>query len=142
MTDATPVQISGTTATLPLTRTQQLIWTSQRLNPEVPLANMGKRFRISGPLDADRFIRSFDAVVRACDVLRTVIVDRRDVGRQSRPAGADRSAARVLDAPPSPTELVELSVDELDRVVRPTNLGADRRHDRRLRLGTAAPRRR
>ena len=38
-----------------LTRTQSDIWTSQRLHPATPLANMGKRTRIDGVIDAARF---------------------------------------------------------------------------------------
>jgi amino acid adenylation domain-containing protein len=89
-----------------LTRTQQLIWASQRLHPDVPLANMGKRTRISGPLDPDLLVRAFDAVVRASDVLRMVV----DTG--ARP-GDER--ARVLDRPPCSTEVVDLAAADLDR---------------------------
>ena len=59
-----------------LTRTQSDIWTSQRLHPSTPLANMGKRTRIAGVVDAERFVRAFDVVVRRCEVLRTVVGDR------------------------------------------------------------------
>ena len=93
-------------ATAPLTRTQELIWTSQRLHPEVPLANMGKRFRISGRIDVDRFLASFDTVVRACDVLRAVIVD----GQQ----GSAAAGARICEVPPAPTEVIDLPIDQLE----------------------------
>jgi amino acid adenylation domain-containing protein len=66
---------------------------------------MGKRTRIGGPLDPDRLVRAFDAVVRASDVLRTV------VEADSRP-GAER--ARVLERPPRPTEIVDLAAADLD----------------------------
>jgi amino acid adenylation domain-containing protein len=87
-----------------LTRTQQLIWASQCLHPDVPLANMGKRTRISGPLDPDRLVQAFDAVVRASDVLR-MVVDQRGQGHER---------VRVLDRPPRSTEVVDLPVTELD----------------------------
>jgi amino acid adenylation domain-containing protein len=87
-----------------LTRTQDLIWASQRLHPDVPLANMGKRTRISGPLDPDLLVQAFDAVVRASDVLRMVV----DAGAQ----GDGR--ARILDRPPRSTEVVDLSVADLE----------------------------
>jgi amino acid adenylation domain-containing protein len=95
-----------------LTRTQRLIWASQRLHPDVPVANMGKRTRISGPLDPDRLMAAFDAVVRASDVLR-MVVDSRSQDR-----------ARVLEAPPQPTRVLDLPVAELDewsreRIARP-----------------------
>ena len=35
-----------------LTRTQAQIWTSQRLHPEAPLANMAYRIRLSGEITA------------------------------------------------------------------------------------------
>jgi amino acid adenylation domain-containing protein len=95
-----------------LTRTQRLIWASQRLHPDVPVANMGKRTRISGPLDPDRLAAAFDAVVRASDVLRMVV----DVHAPDR--------ARVLERPPQPTQVLDLPVSELDqwsreRIARP-----------------------
>jgi amino acid adenylation domain-containing protein len=95
-----------------LTRTQRLIWASQRLHPDVAVANMGKRSRISGPLDPDRLVSAFDAVVRASDVLRMVV----DAG------AADR--ARVLDRPPRTTQVVDLPIAELEawsreRIARP-----------------------
>ena len=105
---AQPVEIRPrAAATAPLTRTQSLIWTSQRLHPDVPLANMGKRFRITGPIDVDRFVGSFDTVVRACDVLRAVVVDHQ---HEPVPAGA-----HVHDLPPATTQVIDLPVDRLDR---------------------------
>ena len=99
-----------------LSRTQTDIWTSQRLHPDVPLANMGTRSRIGGNVDPDRFVRAFDAVVRHCEALRTVIPD------QSAPNG--RPTARILAAPPAATELIDLPLDQLDewcahRIARP-----------------------
>jgi amino acid adenylation domain-containing protein len=87
-----------------LTRTQQLIWASQCLHPDVPLANMGKRTRVSGPLDPDRLVQAFDAVVRASDVLRMVV--------DARGQGDER--VRVLDRPPRSTEVLDFPVTELD----------------------------
>ena len=95
-----------------LTLTQRLIWASQRLHPDVALANMGKRSRIRGPLDPDRLANAFDAVVRSSDVLRMVIDT----------PGSDR--ARILDRPPRTTRVVDLAVADLDtwsrtRIARP-----------------------
>ncbi len=104
--DAQPVSIGPRTlGTGELTRTQRLIWASQRLHPEVPLANMGKCTRITGRLDPDRLVSAFDAVARASDVLRMVV----DPGSES---GAD--CARVLDRPPRRTEVIEVPSADLD----------------------------
>ncbi len=84
-----------------LTRTQRLIWASQRLHPDVPLANMGKRTRIRGVLDADRLVRAFDLVVRASEALRMTVEP-----------GGER--ARVLERPPRSTEVIELPASDLD----------------------------
>ena len=102
---AQPVRLGPRTLrSAALTRTQELIWASQRLHPDVPLANMGKRTRISGPLDPDRLVQAFAAVVRASEVLRMVV----DAGAQ----GDER--VRILDRPPRPTEVVDLPVTDLD----------------------------
>ena len=103
MSDAAqPVRIGPrSVGSAALTRTQRLIWTSQRLHPEVPLANMGKRTRIRGVLDADRLVRAFDLVVRASDALRMIVEP-----------GGER--ARILERPPSSTEVLELPVSELE----------------------------
>ncbi len=100
----------------PLTNVQRQIWTSQRLAPDAPLANMGKVHRIAGAVDQDRFVRAVDEVVRSSDALRTVIVDR--PGREPR--------ARVLYEPPQSTAVIELSEAELeawcaDRIARPVD---------------------
>jgi amino acid adenylation domain-containing protein len=97
----------------PMARSQQLLWTAQRLRPDVPLANTANVYRIAGPLDPGRLVDSFDAVVRAADALRTVIVD---IGGAPRP--------RVLAEPPARTEVVELAPEHLedwvaDRVADP-----------------------
>lgn len=75
---------------------------------------MATAHRITGPIDPDRFITSFDAVVRASDALRTVVDD-----RPGRPP-----AALVLHDPPGHTTVVDLRPDEFDtwhedRISRP-----------------------
>ena len=87
-------------ASHPLTRTQELIWTSQRLHPDTPLANMGDRIRIRGPLDPDRLVAAFDAVIRRVEVLRMVVEH-------------DGTAA-ILASPPESTAIVELPLEQLD----------------------------
>ncbi|MGA1075899.1 MAG: condensation domain-containing protein, partial [Ilumatobacteraceae bacterium] len=88
----------------PLSRTQRLIWSSQRLAPAVPLANMGKLHRFAGRIDAGRFVAAFDDVVRASDALRTIVLER---------PGA-QPVARVLALPPAPTAVIDLPVDQLE----------------------------
>ena len=76
MSPGEPVTVRSRAADrYPLTRTQSLIWASQRLHPDVPLANMGKLHRIRGPLEAERLVAAFARVVQACDALRTVDAD-------------------------------------------------------------------
>ncbi len=89
-----------------LSSTQFDIWTSQRLHPDKPLANMGTRSRIDGRVDSERFVRAFDAVVRQCDVLRTVMPDRSEPNQ--------RPSARILAVPPALTEVVDLPLDQLE----------------------------
>ena len=102
-----PVQLGRRTVkAVELSRTQSDIWTSQRLYPDLPVANMGKRSRITGQVDPERLIRSFDAVVRHCEVLRTVMNDRSVPG--------DPPAARVLLDPPASTDVIDLPLDQLD----------------------------
>ncbi len=92
----------------PLTPTQLDIWTSQRLRPDVPLANMGKRHRIRGPLDPERLVRAFDRVVRSAEALRTVVAGARD----------GQALARVLATPPATTAVVDLPAADLDEWCR------------------------
>ena len=92
----------------PLTRIQDQIWSSQRIFRDAPLANMAKLHRITGLLDPDRLVSSFDEVVRESDALRSVIVDR--VGQEP--------TVRVLDAPPATTEVVDLPSGEVEAWVR------------------------
>ncbi len=102
-----------------LTRLQAEVWSSQRLYPNAAVANMATAHRITGPVDPDRFVEAFDLVVRACDVLRTVVGD-----------GAHRAnaaEAAVLAAPPLRTEVIDLDPMEVDswcaqRVARPIDV--------------------
>ncbi|MFW2336092.1 condensation domain-containing protein, partial [Ilumatobacter sp.] len=113
MTDGLPVRIGPRSdRRVPLTRTQAQIWTSQRLHPEAPLANMAYRIRLAGRLDPERLTRAFDTVVRATEALRMVVDD-----------GAEPSA-RILAAPPRSTAVVDVPATEAeawthDRIERP-----------------------
>jgi amino acid adenylation domain-containing protein len=101
--------VSTTVALRPrrsLGRTQEAIWTGQRLRPHDPIANMAHLYRIDGPIDPERFVAAFDAVVRAADALRTVVAD---VGGVPHP--------RVLAEPPATTSVVPLPVEAVDEWV-------------------------
>ncbi len=56
-----------------LSPAQELIWTSQRLEPESPHQNMALLTRFDSPIDPDRFLNAVDAVVARSDALRTII---------------------------------------------------------------------
>ncbi|MEL6892500.1 MAG: AMP-binding protein, partial [Actinomycetota bacterium] len=83
-----------------LTSVQRRIWASQRLHPDVPLANMGDPVRLRGSIDPERLIAAFDTVVRRSDVLRSVVVD--------------EASVVVLDRPPAPTRVLEVAAADRD----------------------------
>lgn len=58
-----------------LSPAQELIWTSQRLEPESPHQNMALLTKFDAPIDPDRFIAAVDAVVGRSDALRTTVRD-------------------------------------------------------------------
>ncbi len=100
---STPVSLSPRReAEYEPTRTQRLIWASQRRHHNLPVANMGERMRIRGPLDPSRFVAAFDTVVRQVDVLRSVI-------------NPDGSLIGVLAAPPTSTLVLDLPAADLER---------------------------
>jgi len=102
-----PVRIGRRSDRRPdLTRTQAQIWTSQRLHPTAPLANMADRIRLAGAIDPDRLTRAFDTVVRATDVLRMVV----DEGAEPQ--------AHILAAPPRRTEVIEVPANEAEAWAR------------------------
>ena len=87
-----------------LTASQELIWASQRLNPDVPLANMANVTRVEGVIDPERFIAAVDRVVQASDVLRMIV---REVDGIPHP--------NVASSPPQTTAHIIMPLDELDR---------------------------
>ena len=92
----------------PLSHIQRQIWTSGRLSPDVPIANMGVLHRIRGEVDPAILTDAFARVVSASDVLRSVVVDR--PGRSPR--------ARILAEPPAGTPVIELPRGDLERWAR------------------------
>jgi amino acid adenylation domain-containing protein len=102
---ATPVVLQGRpVAERPLAAAQAPIWASQRLAPDVPLANMAEIHRIHGSLDPGLFETAFDLVVAASDALRTVVHD----------VPGRAPVQRVLPTPPARTELVDLDRTDVD----------------------------
>lgn len=101
-TVATPVSLRAQAARL--SAAQELIWTSQRLAPESPVANMATLSRLRGPIEAARFLSAFDSVVRASDSLRTTVESDGGVPQ-----------ATISSKPPASTEIVELAPAELDQ---------------------------
>jgi len=85
---------------LALTRSQMAIWTGQRLQPDEPLYNMVLVFRIDAALDPEIFRAAFRALIRNCDVLRTVFTQLGDEPRQ-----------RVLPELAYELEIVDVSTD-------------------------------
>ncbi len=86
-----------------LTPSQELIWTSQRLHPDVPLANMANLSTIDAAIDPDRFVAAVDTVVRGADVLRTVV---RTVDGVPHPT--------IRQDPPRITDVIEVPWTEMD----------------------------
>ncbi|MBO0800030.1 MAG: non-ribosomal peptide synthetase, partial [Blastocatellia bacterium] len=56
-----------------LSRNQLLVWTGQKLQPDVPLYNMVHTFTISGAVDAKHLQNAFQTLLNSSDALRTVI---------------------------------------------------------------------
>lgn len=110
---------------------QTRIWTSGRLAPTAPLPNMAKTHRWSEAIDPDLLIAAFDSVVRASDVLRTVVDDR----------SGGRPMARVLHSPPARTTVIDLDASELerwcaDRISRPIDISTSAYDSVLIRHGT------
>ena len=65
-----------------LTKNQLLIWTGQKLYPDVPIYNVVNAINLTGNIDPGHFQKPSDAV-NSIDVLRTVITEDNGVPRQS-----------------------------------------------------------
>ncbi len=68
-------QGNGDQNTVPLSRAQHLVWLAQSVAKDVPLYNLMATYSITGNLDPQRFVDSVEALVRASDILQSVIVD-------------------------------------------------------------------
>ena len=67
---------------LPLTRSQLLLWTGQRLAPAEPLYNMVLAFEIFGKVDTTAFQAAFIELLADCDSFRIMIEESNSVPRQ------------------------------------------------------------
>ena len=65
-----------------LTQSQYLIWTGQKLEPDVPLYNMVLCFKIQGPLQYCHFQSAFQTLLDRSEPLRSVIEEVDGVPRQ------------------------------------------------------------
>ena len=114
-----------------LTHAQEQIWTSQRLSPDSPLCNMTLAARIRGPLDVDRLLDAFDAVIAASDSLRTIVVE-----------SEGRPFSKVVANVAAPRAVVDIERDVVSqwirqRVSRPLDFSARRFDSVVLRHGPA-----
>ncbi len=115
-----------------LTPAQELIWTSQRLQPDSPHQNMALITRFDGAIDPGRFLASVDAVVADSDALRTVI---RELDGIPHPT--------VAAAPTSPCTVVRLQPHELEewmqqRIATPIDLSVAAYESVLIDLGPAS----
>ncbi len=88
------------TTVYPLTQSQLLFWTGQRMHPDVPLYNMIFAFELQGTIAAEHFQRAFSELIRQSDTLRTVF-DLQD----------GQVVQRVLPALPYTSEYLDLSAE-------------------------------
>jgi surfactin family lipopeptide synthetase C len=65
-----------------LTKSQVLIWLSQKLQPAMPLYNIAMVFDFPLAIDPTHFQRAFRTVINSSDAFRTVIFERAGVPRQ------------------------------------------------------------
>ncbi len=85
-------------AHLPLTQSQRLMWIGQRVHPDVPIYNMVFTFALHGRIDVEAFKGAFRALGAASTNLRTVI---REV---------DGTPVQIILADlPNPLQIVDLS---------------------------------
>ena len=66
-----PPSARGRQTELPLTTAQTRIWIFSRLNPDLPIFNTFRAYRVSGPLDLDLLERCLNKVSARHEVLRT-----------------------------------------------------------------------
>ena len=86
-----------------LSRTQELIWASERIHRGAPIGNMPNVSTFGSAIDPERFVAAVHHAVMAHESLRTRFVD---VGGVPHP--------QVVDIAPAATEIVSLAPADLD----------------------------
>lgn len=69
-------------ANVPLTKGQLSLWVGHKLHPKTPLHNTAYSFDISGNIDTDAFIFSFQRLVDSVEAFRTIFIERNGVPYQ------------------------------------------------------------
>jgi amino acid adenylation domain-containing protein len=95
---------------------QEQMWIGQQRWPDRPLSNMGHLYRLTGPIEPQRFIAAFDRVVARNEVLRTTVQ-----------ANQGRPQVLVVDSAPVVTELLSMPTDATavwadERITTPIDL--------------------
>ncbi len=96
-----------------LTKSQLLIWTGQRLHPQIPLYNMVLAFTIEGTLDPAAFRRAFEMLISESDALRTVFDEAHGIPQQRVKERLGYEPEMVdLTTTPNPEEVARVWLDE------------------------------
>lgn len=69
-------------SSLPLTKSQSLLWLGQEMNPESPMYNMVMTYEINGEISPSHFKIAFQKLVSQSDALRSVFVLENGVPKQ------------------------------------------------------------
>ncbi|WP_437913629.1 amino acid adenylation domain-containing protein [Sorangium sp. So ce302] len=103
---APPLVAQPRTGPMPLSFAQERLWFLAQLEPTAASYNIPAAVRLLGALDVDRLQRSFEAVVRRHEPLRTRFVEIE--GRPATVIGAEQPAAlSIVDLRAAPTEARE-----------------------------------
>ncbi len=68
---APPICARSREGDLPLSFAQQRIWVFNHLNPDIPIFNTFKAYKIEGPLNIDALTQSLSEIIRRHEALRT-----------------------------------------------------------------------
>ena len=81
-----------------LTQNQLLVWSGQKLHPDLPTYSLPKVTSLKGEIDPAHFGAAFSRLIEACDAFRTVFEEIDGIPCQ-----------RVLPQVPRTTEFIDLS---------------------------------
>ena len=76
-------------SSLPLTKSQSLLWLGQEMNPESPMYNMVMTYQINGKISSTHFKTAFQKLVSQSDALRSVFVIENGIPKQQFLANLD-----------------------------------------------------